>query len=51
MTLATDGHSTYDSSGRKAAAIVAAVNEELSPRATLVPAEKILLVDRRTFRS
>ena len=49
--LASDGHSTYDSRDRKAATIVAAVNDELSSRVTLVPAEKISFVEQRTFRT
>lgn len=51
VALATDGHSTYDSKGRKAVAIIAAVNEELASRATLVPAEQVLLVDQRVYQS
>ena len=49
VTLASDGHGTYDSRDRNAATIVAAVNDELSSRVTLVPAEKISFVDQRTF--
>jgi nicotinamidase-related amidase len=41
VTLASDGHSTYDGKNRKASAISAAVNEELSSRATLAPAGQI----------
>ena len=36
-----DGHSTYDGKTRKAPAITAAVNQELSGRAKLVPAGEI----------
>jgi nicotinamidase-related amidase len=41
VTLASDGHSTYDGKGRKARAITAAVNEELGARVTQVPADEI----------
>jgi nicotinamidase-related amidase len=46
VTIASDGHSTYDSGQRKAVAITRAVNEELATRTALVPADEIFLSDR-----
>jgi len=41
VTLVSDGHSTYDSGGRTAADIIAAVNKEFENRADLVTAEAV----------
>jgi nicotinamidase-related amidase len=41
VTLASDGHSTYDGRDRSAVDTTAAVNEELASRVTLLPAAAI----------
>jgi len=41
VTLVSDGHSTYDGRSLEAAEITASVNEELSARVTLLPAQLV----------